>query len=100
MNRLERQTLKKIRRARNRSDITALEVTTKMEKSGKDTYQLSVTVQPGKPVLIKDIKMEIRGPGAFESSLSELYTFSPLPKDRGCVMTFTKGKRGNTAQGG
>lgn len=80
LERLERQTPRRVRRALEPFGYYSAEVTAKREKLGEDTYQLSVTVQTGKPVLIKDIKIEIRGPGALEPSLSELVARFPLAK--------------------
>lgn len=84
LERYERQAPRKVRRALEPFGYYGPEVTTKVEPVGDGTYRVTVRVVPGKPVLVRDIRVEARGPGALEPSISELIAQFPLR--RGSVM--------------
>jgi len=80
LERLERQAPRRVRRALEPFGFYSPEITSSLEKTGEDVYRFVLTVQAGKPVLVRDIKIEIKGPGSLEPSILETVERFPLLK--------------------
>lgn len=80
LERLKRQTPRRVRRALEPFGYYSPETTTTLERIGEGFYRLVVTVMAGEPVLVSDVTVEIRGPGAMEPSLAGVVDTFPLRK--------------------
>lgn len=68
-------------------------VGTTIQNPGKNEYRLLVGVFPGKPVLITEIAVRVKGPGAEQEAVSELVRSFPLRKGEVLLhSSYEKGK--------
>lgn len=68
-------------------------VGTTLQKLGENEYRLLIGVFPGKPVLITEIAVRVKGPGAEEEAVREPTRFFPLRKGEVLLhSSYEKGK--------
>ncbi len=78
LKRFEKQVPKKVAAALAPFGYYSAEVTTRLEKIGDNRYLLEVKVDPGKPVRIHDLRLEIKGAGTSSKKLRRLIGEFPL----------------------
>lgn len=78
LKRFERQIPKKIREALEPFGYYSPETSVTLEKTGDGPYSLLVKVNPGEPVRIKSINLQIEGPGDDEKQLRDIAARFPL----------------------
>ena len=80
LKRFEKQAPKKIAVALAPFGYYSAKVTTRLEKIGDNRYLLEVKVDPGEPVRVHDLHLEIKGSGAKAKKLSQLVGEFPLAR--------------------
>ncbi|OPY70658.1 MAG: Translocation and assembly module TamA precursor [Syntrophorhabdus sp. PtaU1.Bin002] len=78
LERLKRQVPEKVRQALEPFGYFTPTVVSTLEKSGVGTYRLRVEVEPGKPVLITSVTVNVSGEGALEAAIKEMIVDFPL----------------------
>ena len=78
LKRFEKQTPEKVAAALAPFGYYSTEVTTRLEKTGSNRYLLEVKVDPGEPVRVYELHLEIKGAGANSKRLHRLISEFPL----------------------
>jgi translocation and assembly module TamA len=73
-----KQTAEKVRNALEPFGYYKAQVTTTLEKPADGNYLLRVKVEPGEPVVVTSVRVDLHGPGAKEQDLLDLAREFPL----------------------
>jgi len=80
LERFELQAIEKARKALEPYGYYNSRISASIEDLEKDRYRLLVRVEPGEPVTLSEVKVELRGSGAGQKPLKELVAAFPLHK--------------------
>lgn len=80
LERYTRSAQKRVARALEPFGYFSPEITTRLERVSEEERRFVVRVEPGRAVVVEDVKVEITGPGALEPSLRELIASFPLQR--------------------
>jgi len=80
LERFEVQAIEKARKALEPYGYYNSRINISIEDLKKDRYRLLVRIEPGEPVTLREVKVELRGSGAGQKPLKELVAAFPLHK--------------------
>ncbi len=80
LERFEQQAIEKVRKALEPYGYYNSRINISIEDLEKERYRLLVKVEPGEPVTLSGVKVELRGSGAGQKPLKELVAAFPLHK--------------------
>ena len=80
LKRFEQQAPERVRRGLEPFGYYHPRITVSIETPQEDLFRLHVKVEPGDPVRVASVKVEIRGPGSGEEKLKDLVNAFPMKK--------------------